>query len=155
MSSMQYLPISNRPLRFTSDFNLAIFFYGRHIYIRFASILTVVAAPSIVTLRIQSTDIVDTLYNDISDCNMIIPAEMTCYRFKPPLPSPAEERVSTPEPKQDEVLLKVLASGICHSDVGIFDPTSLIHHAVAADKPNGFTCGHEGAGTIFHSCPMT
>lgn len=76
-----------------------------------------------------------------------IPAEMICYRFSPSLTSPVEERVPIPEPKDDEVLLKVLAAGVCHSDVGMFDPTSNIHRALSIGT---FTGGHEGAGVYYN-----
>ncbi|KAI0688134.1 alcohol dehydogenase [Cytidiella melzeri] len=77
---------------------------------------------------------------------MTLPSEMICYRFKPPSPSPIEERVPVPKPKDDEVLLKVLAAGVCHSDVGLFDQTSLINQRMST--MGSWTCGHEGAGEI-------
>lgn len=52
------------------------------------------------------------------------------------------ERISTPIPKDDEVLVKIHASGVCHTDV----------HAVDGDWPIKsklpLICGHEGAGEI-------
>lgn len=75
-----------------------------------------------------------------------IPSQMTCYRFRPSATSPLQERVSVPEPKDDEVLVKILAAGLCHSDVGLFESTSLIHRAIGKTV---YTGGHEGAGTSF------
>lgn len=78
----------------------------------------------------------------------IAPAQtMIAYRFKPPSTTPVAELVSVPSPAHDEVLLKVLAGGVCHSDLSMLDPT----HIVNAFPPKGkvFTIGHEGAGEQF------
>jgi alcohol dehydrogenase, propanol-preferring len=78
-----------------------------------------------------------------------LPSEMTAYLFGQDSPaSPSKQRVAVPQPKADEVLLKVLAAGVCHSDVALFNPTNLIGKSMAA-----FGCwvsGHEGAGTCAH-----
>ncbi|SDE37871.1 NAD(P)-dependent alcohol dehydrogenase [Glycomyces harbinensis] len=57
--------------------------------------------------------------------------------------SPEVVEIPTPEPKPGEVLLKVTAAGVCHSDI-----------AVMSWPAEGFpyqlplTLGHEGAGTV-------
>jgi alcohol dehydrogenase, propanol-preferring len=51
--------------------------------------------------------------------------------------------VPTPEPGPGQVLLKVTAAGLCHSDIAVMDMT---------DEQRGFplplTLGHEGAGVV-------
>lgn len=44
------------------------------------------------------------------------------------------------------MLLKVLAAGVCHSDLSALDPSSFIGQGLSKLKP--FTFGHEGAGII-------
>ena len=73
----------------------------------------------------------------------ILPQTMTAYRFKYLEPRPVAETVSVPTPSSDEVLVKILAGGVCHSDLTILDVKSVMHPAV---NRNGFTMGHEGAG---------
>ncbi|KAI0094259.1 alcohol dehydogenase [Irpex rosettiformis] len=70
---------------------------------------------------------------------------MTSYWFDPSSPSPIKKTIPLPVPKEDEVLLKVLAAGICHSDVGLFDPDDVLHKYLATGT---WICGHEGAGEI-------
>jgi len=48
--------------------------------------------------------------------------------------------VEKPIPKGDEVLLKIAAAGVCHSDLHIIDGSIPI--------PPGFTLGHENAGWV-------
>ena len=68
---------------------------------------------------------------------------MTAYRFRPLEPRPVVETMNVPIPSSDEVLVKILAAGVCHSDLTILDTTSLAHSVM---NKNGFTLGHEGAG---------
>ncbi|MFT3803543.1 MAG: NAD(P)-dependent alcohol dehydrogenase [Burkholderiaceae bacterium] len=48
--------------------------------------------------------------------------------------------VEKPTPKGDEVLLKIAAAGVCHSDLHIIDGSIPV--------PPGFTLGHENAGWV-------
>lgn len=69
---------------------------------------------------------------------------MTAYRFKPLCTEVVVEQVPLPSPAHDEVLVKIFAAGVCHSDLSLLDPT----HIVNKFPPQGkdFTIGHEGAG---------
>ncbi|MFT4021914.1 MAG: NAD(P)-dependent alcohol dehydrogenase [Acinetobacter sp.] len=51
-----------------------------------------------------------------------------------------EHNVEIPKPKGNEVLLKIAAAGVCHSDLHIIDGSVPI--------PTGFTLGHENAGWV-------
>ena len=73
---------------------------------------------------------------------------MVAYRFRSKVPLPVAERVPIPTPKSDEVLLKILASGVCHSDLSALDPKTAVGRGVVKSKP--FTFGHEGAGQTVH-----
>ncbi|KAI0094257.1 alcohol dehydogenase [Irpex rosettiformis] len=75
-----------------------------------------------------------------------LPSEMISYWFDPASSSPVQKKVLVPQPKENEVLLKVLAAGLCHSDVGLFDHNDLIYRYLSAN--GSWCCGHEGAGEI-------
>lgn len=68
---------------------------------------------------------------------------MIAYRFIPGLKEPQRQIVPVPIPGPDEVLIKVLAAGLCHSDIHILDESDTTPLA-----PHPFTLGHEGAGVI-------
>ena len=70
---------------------------------------------------------------------------MVAYRYKHGVQHPVAERLSVPRPKPDEVLLRVLAGGVCHSDLAALNPTSAIGKSIARGTKS-FTFGHEGAG---------
>ena len=70
--------------------------------------------------------------------------EMSSYWFVPPSSSPVERKVPVPQPREDEVLLKVLAAGVCHTDVGLFDHDAIIYQLLSSR--GSWSCGHEGAG---------
>ena len=70
------------------------------------------------------------------------PATMIAYRFQPSKGEPVKEGLPIPEIASDEVLVKILAAGVCHSDVGILDTSAPMHNAFK----DSFTLGHEGAG---------
>ncbi len=55
------------------------------------------------------------------------------------------EEVDLDGPKEDEVLIKLVATGLCHSD----------YHVVTGDLPAPFpiVCGHEGAGVVVEVGP--
>ncbi|KAI0374015.1 alcohol dehydogenase [Pilatotrama ljubarskyi] len=68
---------------------------------------------------------------------------MFAYRFVPGLKVPQREMIPIPTPGPDEVLVKVLAAGVCHSDVHLLE-WSDTHPFV----PYTHTLGHEGAGIV-------
>ncbi|KAI0633224.1 alcohol dehydogenase [Trametes polyzona] len=68
---------------------------------------------------------------------------MTAYRFVPGLNEPQRTILPIPTPGPDEVLVKVLASGVCHSDVHLLDWSESRPFV-----PYSYTLGHEGAGII-------
>ncbi|MDR0990174.1 MAG: NAD(P)-dependent alcohol dehydrogenase [Propionibacteriaceae bacterium] len=56
---------------------------------------------------------------------------------------PELREVEDPTPSSGQVLLKVTAAGLCHSDIAVMD-----YYAQAADYPLPMTLGHECVGTI-------
>ena len=62
---------------------------------------------------------------------------MLAWRFMPGATAPAREELPIPHPKPNEVLIKLLAGGVCHSDVGILDP----NHNLSKISPNHYTLG--------------
>ena len=72
---------------------------------------------------------------------------MTAYRLKPGQSQPVTEIIGVPQPAADQVLVKVLAAGVCHTDLGLFDQDTGVQ---ARLNPEGktFTLGHEGAGSF-------
>lgn len=73
--------------------------------------------------------------------------QMLAFRFIPGAAgaSVAREIIPIPVPTPDQVLVKVLAAGVCHSDCSILDKD--FQKGMFA-MPNPFVLGHEGAGTI-------
>ena len=73
---------------------------------------------------------------------------MVAFRF---IPNPAggadvsRQVIPIPNPGPDECLVKVLAAGVCHSDLSILDPE--FQKGMFA-MPNPFVLGHEGAGVV-------
>ena len=65
------------------------------------------------------------------------------YRHVPSEPNPVPQRVPVPSPTADQVLVKILAAGVCHSDIGILTAGDALNQAVPKTT---FTLGHEGAG---------
>lgn len=51
-----------------------------------------------------------------------------------------EHNIEKPTPKGNEVLLKIAAAGVCHSDLHVIDGSISV--------PKGFTLGHENAGWV-------
>ncbi|KAI0784624.1 chaperonin 10-like protein [Abortiporus biennis] len=68
---------------------------------------------------------------------------MVAFRYYPGETTAVRETLPIPTPKPDEVVIKILAGGVCHSDLGILDPSGSI-----GEWHNPFTLGHEGAGII-------
>lgn len=72
---------------------------------------------------------------------------MIAVRLPPRGRAPVRERVRTPRPSGTEVLVRVEAAGLCHSDLHVLD-----------DRPGwfrqaGFTLGHEVAGHVAEPGP--
>lgn len=76
------------------------------------------------------------------------PAKMKAYRRTPLGTRPVAELVEIPFPAHSEVLLKILAGGVCHSDCSILGPTSAVSLAFPLESKS-VTLGHEGAGVYF------
>lgn len=68
---------------------------------------------------------------------------MVAYRIVPGLTEPQRAILPIPTPGPDEVLVKVLASGVCHSDVHLLEWSENRPFA-----PITHTLGHEGAGIV-------
>ncbi|KAI0645723.1 alcohol dehydogenase [Trametes meyenii] len=68
---------------------------------------------------------------------------MTAYRLIPGQKEPQSETVPIPNPGPNEVLIKVLAAGVCHSDVHLLDWAE-----TRPFVPFAHTLGHEGAGIV-------
>lgn len=75
-----------------------------------------------------------------------IPATMLAYRCRPGKLQPSPERINVPSLTHDQVLVKILAGGVCHTDLPLFDPDSDIQKLLSTGETDGFTAGHEGAG---------
>ncbi|KAH9892598.1 alcohol dehydogenase [Cubamyces lactineus] len=71
------------------------------------------------------------------------PEVMTAYRFVPGKTEPQKEIVPIPVPGPDEVLVKILAAGVCHSDCHLLEASPSTPHF-----PTTYTLGHEGAGIV-------
>ncbi|KAJ8487415.1 hypothetical protein ONZ51_g4182 [Trametes cubensis] len=71
------------------------------------------------------------------------PEVMTAYRFVPGKTEPQKEVVPVPVPGPDEVLVKILAAGVCHSDCHLLEASPSNPHF-----PWTYTLGHEGAGIV-------
>lgn len=76
-----------------------------------------------------------------------IPETMLAFRFKPSFTDPVEEHIPPPNIGPDEVLLRVLAGGVCHSDLAVLDPNNPINHRFTS-MAQTFTMGHEGSGML-------
>lgn len=76
-----------------------------------------------------------------------VPTTMTAYRLKPGQSQVIAETIGVPKPAADQVLVKVLAAGVCHTDLGLFNSDAGVQ---ARLNPEGktFTLGHEGAGDL-------
>ncbi|THH01790.1 hypothetical protein EW026_g962 [Hermanssonia centrifuga] len=81
---------------------------------------------------------------DISQLTAL-PADrrMIGYRYYPQATEPVREEAAIPTPNDDEVLIRVLAAGVCHSDIGLLDPNGLGRIATT-----NYFMGHENAGII-------
>ncbi|EPQ56681.1 alcohol dehydogenase [Gloeophyllum trabeum ATCC 11539] len=66
---------------------------------------------------------------------------MVTYRYHRGLHEPVRETMPIPAPEANEVRIKILAGGVCGSDVSIFKGT-------LQPRVDTFTAGHEGAGII-------
>ncbi|TFK52066.1 alcohol dehydogenase [Heliocybe sulcata] len=65
---------------------------------------------------------------------------MSAYRWHPGVHEPVAESVPIPKPGAHEVLVRILAAGVCGSDYTLFKGVWPF--------PDPFTAGHEGAGVV-------
>lgn len=76
-----------------------------------------------------------------------LPSTMKAYRFNPITHELVLKEIPIPKLRSDQILVRILAAGVCHSDVSaVFHPD-----AVQLDPPlegDTFTMGHEGAGVV-------
>ena len=72
-------------------------------------------------------------------------ATMLAYRFNAEQSRLVAERVPIPVPSPGQVLVKILAAGVCHTDIGVLDAKGQLQAIFNADSKS-FTLGHEGAG---------
>jgi propanol-preferring alcohol dehydrogenase len=75
-----------------------------------------------------------------------LPETMLAFRMDGSNPAKHPTKATVPVPKEigpDEVLIKVEAAGLCHSDLHLYDSPD-----IGAMFPNSFTLGHEGCGTV-------
>lgn len=76
-----------------------------------------------------------------------LPSLMKAYRFNPFSREFTLKDIPVPKPQPNQVLIRVLAAGVCHSDV------SALYHPDAVQlwpplEGDTFTMGHEGAGEV-------
>ncbi|KZT21172.1 alcohol dehydogenase [Neolentinus lepideus HHB14362 ss-1] len=71
---------------------------------------------------------------------------MIAYRYHPGVHEPVVETVPVPTPGAGEVLVKILAAGVCGSDHSLFEGKWPYKQV--------FTAGHEGAGVINSLGPL-
>src|SRR4051812_13684430 len=75
---------------------------------------------------------------------------MRAVRFVAWQAEPVLDEVPAPEPRAGEVLLKIDAAGLCHSDLHLLDaPAGVLPYTLP------FTLGHETAGTVAGLGPGT
>lgn len=72
-----------------------------------------------------------------------LPAEMKAVQYRSVGTAPEVVTVPRPEPGPGQVLLKVTAAGVCHSDIAVMS-----RPAESLGFPLPLTLGHEGAGTV-------
>ncbi|CAL1694507.1 unnamed protein product [Somion occarium] len=72
---------------------------------------------------------------------------MFAYRFNTKTQNLSREEIPIPKPRSDEVLVKVTASGVCHSDVSALYHPETVQLQVHTGGDT-LTMGHEAAGTI-------
>ena len=78
-----------------------------------------------------------------------LPKTMTAYRYHPGQPvQPVAERIYLPEVGPDQIMVKILAGGVCHSDLSLTDAENDVHKVMLQDKTRKFTVGHEGSGKV-------
>ncbi|KAK4941748.1 hypothetical protein LTR10_018352 [Elasticomyces elasticus] len=75
-----------------------------------------------------------------------IPKTMLAWQKHMPITIPVRVEVPVPAPKGDEILVKIHAAGVCHSDVALKEMKQL--PVDFKDRTEKFTFGHEGCGEI-------
>ena len=72
-----------------------------------------------------------------------IPKTMQAWRKSFPSSSPFLKEIPVPMPKEDEVLVKLLAMGVCHSDCTLLEMPESMY-----GMKDEYTLGHEACGEI-------
>ena len=72
---------------------------------------------------------------------------MLAFQNHPTLPGLHASHIPVPEPGENEILVRILAAGVCHSDLTILASPDL--------TPAPITIGHEGCGEIVAFGPET
>ncbi|GAD93959.1 N-benzyl-3-pyrrolidinol dehydrogenase [Paecilomyces variotii No. 5] len=75
-----------------------------------------------------------------------VPQKMLAWQKHLPSKTPIRVEVDVPTPKRDEILVKIRAAGVCHSDYGLKEMETL--PAEFAQARSKFTYGHEGCGQV-------
>lgn len=65
--------------------------------------------------------------------------QITAAVSRPSLPAPRLEQLELEAPRDDEMLVRIVATGICHTDV---------HEHPGRHSPQPIVLGHEGAGVV-------
>ncbi|KIX99557.1 uncharacterized protein Z520_05133 [Fonsecaea multimorphosa CBS 102226] len=75
-----------------------------------------------------------------------LPKTMLAWQKHLPSTTPVRVEVPVPTPEGDEILVQVLAAGLCHSDYSMKEAKALPPEFL--NKKSKFTYGHEGCGKI-------
>lgn len=77
-----------------------------------------------------------------------LPSVMKAYRFNSKTHELTLKDIPVPKPRPNQVLVRILAAGVCHSDVSaVFHPEA-VQLEPLPDEGDTFTLGHEGAGVV-------
>ena len=68
----------------------------------------------------------------------VLPDIMTAYRLIPGSPDPVRQEIPVPTLAPDQVLVRVLAAGVCHSDTFFL--------SAEINDPRTYILGHENVG---------
>ncbi|KAI0071254.1 alcohol dehydogenase [Panus rudis PR-1116 ss-1] len=72
--------------------------------------------------------------------------EMLAFRLVHGQSKPVAQHIPIPSPKPDEVLVKIVAAGVCHTDHTLLHSPEKVVGSV--EKMPTITLGHEGAGVV-------
>ncbi|KAJ9637561.1 hypothetical protein H2204_004710 [Knufia peltigerae] len=83
--------------------------------------------------------------------NVEVPRTMMAWQKHIPSKTPVREEIPVPTPQDDEVLVKIHAVGVCHSDYSIKELE--VHPVEFTSGRMKFTMGHEGCGEVVSMGP--